>query len=65
MLSCRSATASLGNIELCVALLKGFPQGGVLSVFSPNLVVVDTTTKDMQMISQSLWKVLTWVLSAP
>jgi len=31
MLSCRSATASLGNVELCVALLKGFPQGGVLS----------------------------------
>jgi len=32
MLSCRSATASLGNVELrVVALLKGFPQGGVLS----------------------------------
>jgi len=31
MLSCRSATASLGNVELCVELLKGFPQGGVLS----------------------------------
>jgi len=31
MLSCRSATASPGNVELCVALLKGFPQGGVLS----------------------------------
>jgi len=31
MLSCRSATASLGNIEVCVALLKGFPQGGILS----------------------------------
>jgi len=31
MLSCRSATASLGKEELCVALPKGFPQGGVLS----------------------------------
>jgi len=31
MLSCRSATASPGNVELCVALLKGFPQGRVLS----------------------------------
>jgi len=37
MLSCRSATASLGNVELCVALLKGFPQGGVLSALFGSL----------------------------
>jgi len=37
MLSCRSATANLGNVELCVALIKGFPQGVILSALFGSL----------------------------
>jgi len=37
MLSCSSATASLGSVELCVALLEGFPRGGVISALLESL----------------------------